>query len=136
MTNATLLQLLGAFGFGVLIGWYVYYINRQRTGDVALSDLVTLIGVIGGGAILGLFPAQTDLFGAYGVGLFCGFFFYFLVLVVLVRISKNFSADWFLDGRRRRLADDERIPGRQEVAGQAPLPLGTPPGGGGGGHQG
>src|SRR5215813_3274953 len=98
---ATALQLWGAGGFGVIIGWYIYYINRYRKGDVQLSDLVTLIGVLGGGAVLALFKAETDLFGAYGIGLAAGFFLYFILLIVLVAISKNFDADWFLDGRRR-----------------------------------
>jgi len=95
------LQLAGAIGFGVLIGWFVYYINRYRSGDVQLSDLVTLIGVIGGTAVLALFPAKSDLFGAYGIGLAAGFFLYFLVLIVLVSVSDNFNVDWFLDGRRQ-----------------------------------
>jgi len=104
------IQLLGAGGFGCIIGWYVYYINRYRKGDVQLSDLVTLIGVIGGGSILALFDAKTDLFGAYGIGLFIGFFGYFLVLLLLVGISRNFNADWFLDGRRIKPKGDFEIP--------------------------
>ena len=64
---------LGAFGFGLLIGWYVYYINRYRKGDVQFSDLTTLIGVIGGGGITALFGASSGaLFGAYGIGLAVG----------------------------------------------------------------
>jgi hypothetical protein len=109
--SASTLQLLGAGGFGAMVGWYVYYINRYRRGDIQLSDLVTLVGVLGGGAVLALFPARTDLFGAYGIGLFAGFFSYFVVLLVLVNISLNFNADWFLDGRRRRLPPDYEIPG-------------------------
>lgn len=107
----TVIQLLGAGGFGALIGWYVYYVNRYRKGDVALSDLVTLIGVIGGGTILTLFPANTDLFGAYGLGLCLGFFSYFIALNVLVSKSKNFNIDWFLDGRRIKAKDPWIIPG-------------------------
>lgn len=95
------IEIAGAICFGALIGWYVYYINRYRKGDVQLSDIVTLIGAIGGGAVLALFEAGTDLFGAYGIGLAVGFFGYFLVLVFLVGVSKNFDADWFLDGRRK-----------------------------------
>ena len=98
-TAATTLQLLGAGGFGALIGWYVYYINRWRKDDVQLSDIVTLIGAIGGAAVLALFPAKTDLFGAYGIGLFAGFFTYFLVLIILVNRAPGFDAAWFLDGR-------------------------------------
>jgi hypothetical protein len=107
---ATDIQTWGALTFGVLIGWYVYYINRYRKADVQLSDLVTLIGVIGGGAVLALFPPSTDLFGAYGIGLAIGFFGYFLVLIILVGISKNFNIDWFLDGRRKKLDQTEYIP--------------------------
>jgi len=108
--SASTLQLAGAAGFGALIGWYVYYINRYRKGNVQFSDLVTLIGILGGGAIIALFPARTDLFGAYGVGLFIGFFSYFIVLIILVAISKNFSVDWFLDSRRKIPANDEIVP--------------------------
>jgi hypothetical protein len=108
--SASTLQLWGAGAFGVLIGWLVYYINRYRKADVQLSDLVTLIGIIGGGAVLALFPAKTDLFGAYGIGLAVGFFLYFFVLIFLVGVSKNFTADFFLDGRRKKPTDDFYIP--------------------------
>lgn len=106
---ASTLQLVGAAFFGALIGWNVYVINRYRKSDVQLSDLVTLVGVIGGGAVLTLFPAGSELFGAYGIGLFSGYFLYFLLLVVMVGISKNFTVDWFLDGRRKRVDDAEMI---------------------------
>ena len=106
-----MLQTVGAAAFGALIGWYVYYINRYRVGDVQFSDLVTLIGVLGGAAVLALFPAGSDLFGAYGVGLAIGFFGYFVVLVVLTGISSNFNSDWFLDGRRKKAEDPWVIPG-------------------------
>ncbi len=108
--SATLIQLLGAGAFGAIIGWYVYYINRYRKGDVQFSDLVTLIGILGGGTIVSLFPARTDLFGAYGIGLFAGFFGYFLALLIMVGRSRNFDVDWFLDGRRRRPTSAYIIP--------------------------
>ena len=108
--DASVLQLLGAGGFGALIGWYVYYVNRYRKGEVSLGDIVTLVGAIGGAAILTLFPAKTDLFGAYGIGLAIGFFGYFLLLLVMVRISPKFGVEWFLDGRRKKLDADEILP--------------------------
>ncbi len=108
--TASMLQLLGAGCFGIIIGWYVYYVNRYRKGDVQLGDLVTLVGVLGGGTILTLFPANTDLFGAYGLGLCAGFFSYFLILNLLVRRSENFNIDWFLDGRRKKPTDPWMIP--------------------------
>lgn len=107
MQDASVIQQLGAGGFGALVGWYVYYVNRHRSDAVQLADVLTLIGAIGGAAVLALFPAKTDLFGAYGVGLFVGFFGYLLVLVVLVRRSKEFDANWFLDGRRKKPAADD-----------------------------
>ncbi len=109
--SASTLQLLGAGAFGIIVGWYVYYVNRYRKSDVQLGDLVTIIGVIGGGAVLALFPAKTDLFGAYGIGLFIGFFAYLIVLAILVGVSKNFDVDWFLDGRRKIPSGDYAIPG-------------------------
>ncbi|HIH89519.1 TPA: hypothetical protein HA344_09980 [Candidatus Bathyarchaeota archaeon] len=108
--TASTIQLLGAAGFGTIVGWYVYYINRYRKGDVQFNDLVTLIGIIGGGTVLTLFPASTDLFGAYGVGLAVGFFGYFITLCIMVSMTDKFSVDWFLDGRRKIPADDEIIP--------------------------
>jgi hypothetical protein len=104
------IQLAGAFAFGLLIGWYGYYINRYRRGDVQLGDIVTLVGILGGAAVLALFPAQTELFGAYGIGLAIGFFAYFLFLLLFVTISKNFGPDWFLDGRRRNPVGDIGYP--------------------------
>jgi hypothetical protein len=109
-TPTTALQLWGAGGFGAIIGWYVYYINRYRREDVQLSDIVTLIGILGGGAILALFPAGSRLFGAYGVGLFTGFFAYFATMLLFVGISKNFGVDWFLDGRRKKPQRGDYIP--------------------------
>jgi hypothetical protein len=108
--SASGLQLWGAGGFGVLVGWYLYYINRRRVGDVQIADLVSVIGAIGGGAVLALFPSGTDLFGAYGIGLFAGFFGYLLVLAILVHMSPNFDVDFFIDGRRKAPTDGE-LPG-------------------------
>lgn len=122
--TASGLQLLGAGAFGIVIGWYAYHINRYRKGDVQLSDLATLLGILGGGSVLALFKAQTDLFGAYGLGLAVGFFSYFLVLLLMVRRSDNFDVDWFLDGRRKAPADSHLIPaGTAETV----RPMAVPP---------
>ena len=91
------IPLLGALGFGVLVGWYTFYVNRYRTDDVKLADLGTFIGVIGGAAVLALFPAKSDLFGMYGIGLAIGFFGYLIVLALLVAASPHYDYHWFLD---------------------------------------
>jgi len=102
----------GAFAFGVVVGWFVYFTNRFRKGEAALTDISTLLAVIGGGAVTALFgEGKTDLFGAYGLGLAVGFFAYFATLIALVKTSKGaFAMTWFLDGRRRKLGQNEEIP--------------------------
>ena len=123
-----MVQLIGAGAFGAIVGWYVYYINRYRAGRVEFSDLVTLVGVLGGASVLALFPSGTDLFGAYGIGLAIGFFGYFLVLVLLTYNSPNFNGDWFLDGRRKKAEDQWVIPAdvRGTVGGMGGAPGGGP----------
>lgn len=108
---AKTIQLIGAGGFGAVVGWYVYYINRWRKDDVQLSDIVTLIGAIGGAAITGLFSAKTDLFGAYGIGLAAGFFMYFFVLIVNIYRAPGFNSSWFIDGRGPKLDDTQVLVG-------------------------
>lgn len=98
--QASGIQMWGAFGFGLMLGWFLYFLNRYRK-EVTLADLTTVIGAVGGAAILALFPAKTDLFGAYGIGLAVGFFGYFLVLVGLIIKSDNFNVDFLIDGRRK-----------------------------------
>jgi hypothetical protein len=130
MESASNIQLCGAVCFGALFGWYTYYVNRYRRGEVQLGDLATLLGVLGGAAVLALFPAKSDLFGAYGIGLFLGFFGYFLLLVVMVAKSKDYDINWFLDGRRKDPPEGWSIPadvrrtqtpmGRREEAGAVP----------------
>ena len=124
---ATTLQLAGAFGFGALLGWYLYYINRHRTEEVKLADLATVIGAIAGTIVLSLFDAKTDLFGAYGTGLAVGFFGYYLLLVFFVSRSEYFDVSWFLDGRKK---DDKGIwiiPGWTPKPKDEPVPPGPLP---------
>jgi hypothetical protein len=98
---------IGAAGYGALIGWYVYFVNRYRTDKIQVTDIATVGGALGGAAVLKLFPAQTTLFGFYGIGLAVGFFGYFVALLVFVAKSKgDFDARWFLDGRRKSVTGD------------------------------
>jgi len=111
VASPSIITVIGAGAFGTLIGWYVYYINRYRKSDVQLGDITTLVGVLGGGAATALFAPGGELFGAYGIGLFLGFFGYFISLIYLVDRSPNFDADWFLDGRRKRPEEPIYVPG-------------------------
>lgn len=116
MPEATtpLILLIGSGCFGAILGWLIYYTNRYRKGAPQFSDLVTIVGIIGGGAVLKLFPAGTDIFGAYGIGLAIGFFLYFITLIIFVNVTK-FPYAWFLDGRRRKInSDEEKAPYEHE----------------------
>lgn len=105
----------GAFWFGAVVGWFLYFANRYRKEDVKLADVATLLSAIGGGAVTALFGkgdgTGANLFLSYGAGLGFGFFGYFLVLVALIRLSGG-AYNWvsLIDGRRQKLPDDWEIP--------------------------
>lgn len=103
-------KLVGAFVFGAVIGWFVYHTLRYRSGPTSLDDIAKLLGVIGGGAVLMLFPEKSALFAWYGIGLGFGFFLYFAILLLMVCQSENFGIEWFLDGRRKKPIDPYELP--------------------------
>lgn len=115
--KATTIQMVGAGGFGAVIGWFVYYVTRYTKQKVKLTDITVLIGAIGGSAVLTLFKNGTDLFGAYGIGLMAGYFLYFVSLVIFVGIS-DFTYAWFLDGRRPKLGEFIEGTGQQPMLDQ------------------
>jgi hypothetical protein len=80
----------GAFLFGAVIGWVTYFTMRYSSKH-AMTDIATVIGAIGGAAVLALFPAQSDLFAAYGIGLGAGFFIYVLILIVATVRTKGLA---------------------------------------------
>jgi hypothetical protein len=73
---------LGALVFGLTVGWMAYRILRLRAGASWLSDLIAILGVIGGAAVLAFLRSDV-LFGWYGIGLVLGFFAYFAVGLIL-----------------------------------------------------
>ena len=73
---------LGAVFFGLIIGWMAYRILRHRSSASWLSDLMALLGIITGAAVLAFFRNET-IFGWYALGLVIGFFGYFAVGVLL-----------------------------------------------------
>jgi hypothetical protein len=86
------LATLGSACFGLVIGWITYRTLSRKAGPVALSDLATVLGVVGGGVVTGLFD-QPDLFGSYAIGLAAGFFAYAIARLVL---TKGKAADEWL----------------------------------------
>jgi hypothetical protein len=84
---------IGALCFGVVIGW-VTYRTLRRTNDVGLSDIGTVIGAVGGGAVLGIFE-RGDSFAWYAIGLAGGFFFYLVINLIL---DPGGTKDWMGGG--------------------------------------
>lgn len=110
----------GSISFGLVIGWFLYFLNRYRRTEASFTDISTILGAIGGAAITSLFgDGKQALFGAYGIGLAIGFFSYFLFLTAMVAISKNFGVDYFLDGRRKGVDEVMYIPDQVQQPGYA-----------------
>jgi hypothetical protein len=72
------LEFIGAGCFGIVVGWICYRTLRRNTDATKLSDLATVVGAVGGGAVTALFKS-TDLFASYSIGLAIGFFLYLLI---------------------------------------------------------
>lgn len=72
-----MLELVGAGCFGLVIGWVTYRTLRRKEGASSLSDIATVIGAVGGGAVTALFAEGA--FSAYSIGLAIGFFAYFII---------------------------------------------------------
>ena len=72
----------GALVFGLTVGWMADRVLRQRAGASWLSDLIALLGVMAGTAILVLLRSDV-LFGRYAIGLVPGFFAYLTVGLIL-----------------------------------------------------
>ena len=73
---------VGSVLFGIVIGWITYRTLIRRAGAVDLSDIATVIGAVGGGAVLAIFD-DDHLFGLYAIGLATGFFAYLALFYVL-----------------------------------------------------
>lgn len=72
------LELAGAVCFGMVIGFITYRTLRRSHETVSLSNIATVIGAVGGAAVTGLFK-NSQMFGAYCIGLAVGFFFYLIL---------------------------------------------------------
>ena len=75
----------GALCFGLVVGW-VTYRTLRRTKTTGLSDIATVIGAVGGAAVISLFPEETGAFSSYCIGLAFGFFGY---LILAMNIDKR-----------------------------------------------
>jgi hypothetical protein len=85
---------VGAFVFGLVVGWITYRTLRRREGAAALSDVSSVVGAVGGGAVTALFKSE-ELFGLYALGLGVGFFLYLIVSMAVY--GKESSKNWMGD---------------------------------------
>jgi NhaP-type Na+/H+ or K+/H+ antiporter len=69
------LDCVGSAAFGVVLGWITYRTLR-RTQGTGLSDIATVLGVVGGATVTGLFPREGGSFSWYAIGVALGFFGY------------------------------------------------------------
>lgn len=81
----------GVVCFGVLIGFITYRTLVRTTDKASISDLATVIGAVGGGAVTAIVRPQTNLFGYYAVGLLGGFVIYGLLFYLLNRGTGEFA---------------------------------------------
>jgi hypothetical protein len=83
MASSQTVMSVGAFCFGVAIG-YITYRTLLRAERSAVSDLATVVTAVGGGAVTGLFdPQQGDTFGWYSIGLLAGMAVFFLLFFTM-----------------------------------------------------
>jgi hypothetical protein len=82
----------GAAVFGLVIGWVTYRTLRRSRETVALSDIATVVGAVGGAAVTTLFDNER-LFGWYSIGLGVGFFLYLLLGVTVLKDTAWLSGD-------------------------------------------
>lgn len=84
-------EIIGTICFGIVIGWVTYRTLRKQSETVALSNIASVIGAVGGGAVVARFNTY-EAFAYYSIGLFVGFFAY---LIVSMTIGKDVA---FLGG--------------------------------------
>ena len=107
---------VGAFFFGLVVGW-VTYRTLRRTSSTGLSDLATVIGVIGGATVTGLFSPESGAFGAYCVGLAIGFALYLITAMVVAGKAGQSAQvnEWLGEAPRRPVGGGDPL---EPVAGR------------------
>jgi NhaP-type Na+/H+ or K+/H+ antiporter len=108
MGHASTVFDIGAICFGLVIGWITYRTLR-RSDAAAVSDIATVIGAVGGGAVLGIFKLG-DSFGWYAIGLAVGFFGY---LGVSLKMEPALTRTWMSGHDRTRVRPGEHVDDRK-----------------------
>ncbi|MFD8019769.1 hypothetical protein [Streptomyces lavendulae] len=121
----SVLSLVGAGVFGLVIGWITYRTLRRTRDEARIADLAAVVAAVGGGAVVNAQLAEPDLFAAYGIGLGVGFFSYLVVSLKLEGRDVVAGRDGFLGGREHT-APGSTAEGAQRSPGG--VDEGAPPG--------
>jgi hypothetical protein len=78
----------GVFCFGLLVGFITYRTLVRSTSGTQASDLATVIGSVGGGAVTAIVKPGTNLFGWYAIALLVGFIAYGILYLKLNGLSE------------------------------------------------
>jgi hypothetical protein len=79
-----LVSLVGAFCFGIVVGW-VTYRSLRHSKSSGIKDIAAVIGAVGGATVTALFRQETGAFGMYCLGLALGFFGYVASAIIIAR---------------------------------------------------
>jgi hypothetical protein len=82
----------GALLFGAVVGWVTYRTLRRDGKHAHISDLAAILGAVGGTTVTSLFDYfsnKADALGWYMIGLFIGFFFFYLLHILLAEEAAN-----------------------------------------------
>lgn len=119
----TWVSLIGAFCFGIVIGWVTYRSLRHAKNN-GIKDIAAVIGAVGGATVTAIFRQDTGAFGLYCIGLALGFFGYVATSVIIARRigklgpknieSKNLAgiAEWL--GEIPQIDGSESVSGEQQ----------------------
>lgn len=73
----------GIFAIGFVFGYLLYYSVRHTPGFTP-DLLVTAIGAVAGGTVIGFLGHETGWLGPYGLGLGAGFLFYLVLSIIFI----------------------------------------------------
>ncbi len=100
---------VGALVFGLVVG-FITYRTLVRTADkAAVTDLVAVVGVLGGGVVTTLYHPAGEPFAWYAIGLALGMTGFFL-------------AYWKMNGKKALaevMVDETVAPPREDTGPQA-----------------
>jgi hypothetical protein len=73
----------GIFGIGFVFGYLLYYAVRH-TKEFSIEMLSVAIGAVASSTVIGFLSNYQNWIAPYGLGLLAGFFFYFLLSIILI----------------------------------------------------